>query len=114
MVGFRNGTSLCEVLLALVIVSVAAGWSLQATAATERALGVSRGHLDAQQRATFALAELHSLPCDTAVAARTLTEPRWQLIARRTGSPAVRSDAVVLHARRGDTVTTGRHRWCSQ
>ena len=114
MVFDRHGTSLCEVLLALVIVSVAAGWSLQATAATERALGVSRGHLDAQQRATFALAELHSLPCDTAVAARTLTEPRWQLIARRTGSPAVRSDAVVLHARRGDTVTTGRHRWCSQ
>jgi hypothetical protein len=114
MVQCRNGTSLCEALLALVLISLSAGWSLQATAATERALGVSRGHHDALQRATLALAELHALPCDSASAARLLSEPRWQLTVRRTGSTEVRSDAVVLHSRRGDTVTTVRHRWCTR
>ena len=114
MVHGRKGTSLCEVLLALVLITLSAGWSLQATAATERALGVARGHRDAMQRATFALAELHSLPCDSASAARLFSEPRWQLTVRRTGSTAVRSDAVVLYSRRGDTVTAIRHRWCTR
>ena len=114
MVPRRIGTSLCEVLLSLVLITLLAGWALQASAATERALGVSRARLDATQRATFALAELHALPCDSASAARLITEPRWQLRAQRSGASAARSDEVVLHGRRGDTVTAGRHRWCSR
>lgn len=110
----RSGTSLSEVLLALVLITFAASWALQAAASTERAVGASRARAAAMQRATLALAELQSLPCDTMTATRTATEPRWLLHARRRSSGAQRIDDVALYSRRGDTINTSHHIWCSR
>ncbi len=114
MPAIRSGTSLCEVLLALVIIAMSASWSLQATAATEHAVGVARARADAMQRASFELAALQALPCDTARSARIAAEPRWHLQATRTALGTLRKNDVVLATRRADTIRTTSYAWCSQ
>ena len=109
----RSGTSLGEVLFALVIIAMSASLALQAAMAAARALGTAHGRTDAAQRATLALATLHSLPCDSTAVARLIAEPRWQLTAVRRSRGQHRADEVVLQSRRGDTITMARHQWCS-
>lgn len=110
----RSGTSLCEVLFALVIIAMSSSLALHAATAAERALGTAHGRTDAAQRAALELSALHSLPCDSASVTRLITEPRWQLTAARRSHGQQRADEVVLHSRRGDTITMARHHWCSQ
>lgn len=114
MVARRSGTSLCEVLLALVLIAISASWALQAAAATEQALGVSRQHADAMQRAELALADLQAMPCDSTATTRSFAEPRWRVQAIRTSHASHRINTVTLHARRGDTLSVTRQLWCSR
>ena len=108
----RRGTSLCEVLLALVLLSACAAWGMQAAAAAERAVGSSRAHRAALHRAERALADLNALPCDSINITRTASEPRWHLTAQRDHDGLAHSDDVVLHDRRGDTIRLHRAGWC--
>jgi Tfp pilus assembly protein PilV len=108
----RRGTSLCEVLLALVLLSATAAWGLQAAAAAERAVGSALAHRAALHRAERALADLDALPCDSVTVARTTGERRWQLTARRNQDGPAQSDDIELHDLRGDTVRVHRARWC--
>ena len=108
----RSGTSLCEVLLALVLLSATAAWGLQAAAAAERALGQSRARRAAMHRADRALGELNALPCDSINVVRSVTEPRWNIDARRDHDGLAYRDDVVLRTRSGDTVRAHRGGWC--
>ena len=110
----RSGTSLCEVLFALVLIALSASWALQAAGAAERAVGVAHGRTAAEYRAEHALRALHAFPCDSAPVASVITEPRWRLTLARTSQGDQRLDRVVLQSRRGDTITIARHRWCSR
>jgi type II secretory pathway component PulJ len=112
MVRHRHGTTLLELLLALVLITAAAGWALQAAGAAERSVGAERLRLDALHRAEVMLSELHALPCDSTSVARASTEPRWHLTGSRRSAGPVASSTVQLHTRRGDTVTTQRLAWC--
>ena len=108
----RPGTSLCEILLALVLLSATAAWGLQAAAAAERAVGSSRAHRASLHRAERALADLDALPCDSINITRTIRERRWQLTAQRDHDGLAHSDDVELHDLRGDTVRLHRAGWC--
>lgn len=108
----RHGTSLCEVLLALVLLSATASWALSATASAERALGYARAHRSALHRAERALADLNALPCDSINVARTASEPRWQVVATRDNDGRSYSDDVILHSVRGDSIRLHRGGWC--
>ncbi len=108
----RRGTSLCEVLLALVLLSASAAWGLQAAAAAERAVGAARARRAALHRAERALADLDALPCDSINIVRASSEPRWHLTARRDHDGLAYSDDVALRDARGDTVRLRRAGWC--
>ncbi len=107
----RTGTSLCEVLVALVLISATASWALQSAAVTERALGQARARRAALHRAALALEELQAVPCDSTLSHLSV-EARWQLQAARTRSGFRISDRVTLHARFGDTLALQRDAWC--
>ncbi len=111
--GLLKGTSLCEVLVALVLLSATAAWALQATAAAEVALGKSRARHAELQRAERALADLDALPCDSINISRTITEPRWRIAIDRDHHGLSYDDAVVLRTARGDSVRVHRGGWCN-
>lgn len=108
----QPGTTLAEVLVALVLVSIGGAWTLHATAAAQRSLGHSFRTIAALNRASLALAQLHSLPCDSVTVARTTAEPRWIISARRTRTSHTYDDAVELRTRLGDTIRAARQGWC--
>jgi hypothetical protein len=110
--GERRGTSLCEVLVALVLLSATAAWGLQAAAAAESALGAARVRQTQLHRAEWALAELDALPCDSINIARTIVEPRWRLTVERDHDALSYRDDVLLQSARGDTVRLHRGGWC--
>jgi hypothetical protein len=110
----RSGTSLCEVICALVVIAMASSLALHAATAAERAIGHAHRRTAAVHRAALELAALGSLPCDTASVTRRITEPRWQLDVVRTSLGPHRADDVVLRSHRGDTIRVARHRWCSR
>lgn len=113
MVHRRTGTSLCEVLLALVLISASASWALHSAAVTERALGHARARRAALHRATLALAEMESVPCDSAVS-RLSVEPRWQVHTARARVGHRTHDRATIHSRRGDTIAVQRNAWCGR
>jgi Tfp pilus assembly protein PilV len=108
----RAGTSLCEVLLALLLLSATAAWGLSAAAAAERTLGNSQRRSDALHRAQRTLADLQALPCDSSSATRSISEPRWEISAQRSTLANVRSDDVQVRSQTGDTVTVHKNLWC--
>lgn len=108
----RSGTSLCEILLALVLLAATAAWGLQAAAAAERALGRSRAQRSALHRAERALADLNALPCDSINVVRSVTEPRWRIEAQRDHDGPAYSDDVTLRGNHGDTLRVHRGGWC--
>ncbi|MBC7844454.1 MAG: hypothetical protein H7099_19250 [Gemmatimonadaceae bacterium] len=108
----RVGTSLCEVLLALALLSATAAWGLQAAAAAERALGDAQRGRSALHRAERALADVDALPCDSINLARSIVEPRWRLSVARDHDGQAYSDDVVLRAPGGDSVRLHRGGWC--
>ena len=108
----RPGTSLCEILLALVLLAATAAWGLRAAAAAERALGQTRIQRAALHRAERALADLDALPCDSITVTRNATEARWHIEARRDHVGLAFSTDVALRDRRGDTVRVHRGGWC--
>lgn len=110
----RSGTSLCEVVCALVVIAMASALALQAATAAQRAIGDTHGRTAAAHRAALELAALGSLPCDSASVTRRITEPRWQLDAVRSSRGPQRADDVVLRSHRGDTIRVARHHWCSR
>jgi Tfp pilus assembly protein PilV len=108
----RTGTSLCETLLALVLLSATAVWGLQAATAAQRAVGDARARQAALHRAQRALADLDAIPCDSTATPRTLTEPRWRLTIERTRDGHAAHDDVTLRAVRGDTLHLRHSAWC--
>jgi hypothetical protein len=108
----RRGSSLIEVLMALVVLAATAAWSLGAVVAAERALGASDAHRAALHRAERALTDLEMVPCDSLVTTPPLREPRWHLIATRTRAGDVVHDAVRVQPLTGDTVAVSRAVWC--
>ena len=108
----RIGTSLCEVLLALTLLSATAAWGLQAAAAAERTLGDTQRQRAGLHRAERALADLDALPCDSITVSRTIAEPRWRLRVVRDHAGQTYSDDVVLRATVGDSVRLHRGGWC--
>lgn len=108
----RVGTSLCEVLLALALLSATAAWGLQAAAAAERTLGDAHRQRSALHRAERALADVDALPCDSINLVRTIVEPRWRLSVARDHDGQAYSDDVVLRASAGDSVRLHRGGWC--
>lgn len=108
----RHGTSLCEVLLALLLLATTAGWALAATAAAERALGAARARRAALHRAERALADLGALPCDSVVAPGTTSERRWHIRTQRQHTSSVARDEVTLHSAVGDTIRLRQSSWC--
>lgn len=108
----RVGSSLCEILVALVLLSTTAAWALQATATAERTLGRTANTRRALHRAARSLADLDALPCDSASVSRTTIEPRWQIDARRTAAANIRHDDVRLRSARGDTLVLHHDGWC--
>jgi hypothetical protein len=109
----RRGTSLCEVLVALVLLSATAAWGLQAAAAAEAALGAARVRQTQLHRAEWALAELDALPCDSINISRTIIEPRWRITVERDHDALSYRDDVLLQSARGDTVRLHRGGWCN-
>ncbi|MDZ7632773.1 MAG: hypothetical protein U5K74_15910 [Gemmatimonadaceae bacterium] len=107
----RHGTSLCEVLFALVLLTATAGWAFAAVAAAERALGHTSAQRSALHRAERVLADLDALPCDSSIV-RTASEARWRIVAARRRDGHVYIDDVVLHTARGDTIRTRHGGWC--
>ncbi len=108
----RFGSSLCEVLLALVLLSAIASWALLATSAAERGLGHARLHRAALHRAERALADLNALPCDSINVTRSVREPRWQLALSRDHDGLAYRDEVTLRSTRGDSVRLAFGGWC--
>jgi len=108
----RVGSSLCEILVALVLLSTTAAWALQATATAERTLGRTANTRRALHRAERALADLDALPCDSTSFSRTTIEPRWQLAARRAPAAHLRHDAVRLRFTNGDSIVLHHDGWC--
>ena len=108
----RCGTSLPEVLVALVVLATTAAWSLMAVAGAQRAVGASELHRSALHRAELALAGLEGLPCDSVAAPSPVREARWLVVfsRARTGD-VIRSEAEV-RALAGDTVRVARAAWC--
>lgn len=113
MLQHRVGTSLCEVLLALVLLSATAAWGLQAAAAAERTLGDSQRKRMALHRAERALADLDALPCDSINIWRVIVEPRWRISVQRDHDGPVYSDDIVLRQSTGDSVRVHRGGWCN-
>lgn len=108
----RNGSTLCEVIVALVLLSATAGWGLAATAAAERALGSASAHRAALHRAERTLADLDALACDSSAVSRSIVEPRWRLDANRLADGAARAAHVTLQSTRHDTVQVHAAAWC--
>jgi len=108
----RVGSSLCEILLALVLLSTTAAWALQATATAERTLGRTANTRHALHRAERSLADLDALPCDSASFASTTIEPRWQLAVRRASAGNIHHDDVRLRFTRGDSLVLHHDGWC--
>ena len=108
----RPGTSLCEVLLALVLMSATAGWAFAATAAATRASAAANQHRGALHRAELALADLHALPCDSINIVRSVHEPRWSLSLTRDHQGLSHRDDVLLRTPTGDSVRVQRTGWC--
>ncbi len=108
----RHGNSLCEVLLALALLSATAAWGLAAATAAERAVGQSNARRAALHRAERALADLDALPCDSANLTRITREPRWQLLTQRTTTAAAYRDDILLHTRLGDSIRLQSGGWC--
>ena len=108
----QRGTSLCEVLLALTLLSATAAWGLQAAAAAEHALGKSHNKRQALHRAERALDDLNALPCDSINIVRTITEPRWRITATRDHDGLAYADDIALRTTLGDTVRLHRGGWC--
>lgn len=109
----RHGTSLVEVLFALVVLSATAAWALQAATVAERAAGRAHAGRAALHRAELALAALQSLPCDSINLARTEHEPRWRVISTRDHDGPAYSDDVLLVTRRADSIRVHRGGWCT-
>jgi hypothetical protein len=107
-----RGTSLCEVLLALTLLSATAAWGLQAAAAAEKSLGKARHHREALHRAERALDDLNALPCDSINIIRTINEPRWRISATRDHDGLAYADDIALHTTLGDSVQLHRGGWC--
>lgn len=108
----RHGNSLCEVLLALVLLSATASWALLATSAAERALGNARAQRASLHRAERALADLDALPCDSINIARSIREPRWRIAVSRDHDGLAYHDEVTLRSMRGDSIRIARSGWC--
>ena len=108
----RLGTSLCEVLLALTLLSATAAWGLQAAAAAEKSLGKSHNRREALHRAERALDDLNALPCDSINITRTINEPRWRITATRDHDGLSYADDITLRTTLGDTVQLHRGGWC--
>ena len=108
----RLGTSLCEVLLALVLLSATASWALRATAATERAVGNARYHQAARHRAERALEDLNAMPCDSINVVRSVREPRWQLDLSRDHDGLTYRDEIFLRSIRLDSMRLMLGGWC--
>jgi type II secretory pathway component PulJ len=108
----QRGTSLSEVLVALVLLSATAAWGLQATAHAERSLGELRRREAALHRAERALDDLAAMPCESLSVVRTSVEPRWRVFAGRDHDGLAFSDDVVLTGTALDTLRLHRGGWC--
>lgn len=108
----RNGTSLCEVVLALCLLSATSAWGLQAAAEAQHALGRTQAQRAALHRAQRALDDLDALPCDSSSVNRVATEMRWRITTRRTRTGRVYSDDVTLRTTLGDTTRVQHIGWC--
>jgi len=108
----RVGSSLCEILVAFVLLSTTAAWALQATATAERTLGRTANTRRALHRAERSLADLDALPCDSASVSRTTTEPRWQLAVQRASAANIQHDDVRLTFTNGDSLVLHHDGWC--
>ena len=108
----RTGTSLCEVVLALCLLSATCAWGLQAAAEAQHALGRTQARRAALHRAQRELDDLAVLPCDSSSVDRVATEPRWRIATRRTRTGRTYSDNVTLRATAGDTTRVLRMGWC--
>lgn len=108
----RSGTSLCEILFALVLLSTTAAWALQATVTAERTLGRTAVTRRALHRAERSLADLDALPCDSTSVTRSVVEPRWQLAVTRVVAANTYHDDVRLRLTRGDSLVLHHDVWC--
>ncbi len=109
----RRGTSFCEVLLALVLMSATAAWAFAATLASTRTSVHTDRERAALHRAELALGELHALPCDSTHIVRSIREPRWTLALTRDRQGLSHRDEVVLRPTTGDSVRVQRTGWCN-
>jgi Tfp pilus assembly protein PilV len=109
----RAGSSLCEVLVALTLVSAVAAAALTVTAASERIVGQARQRRAALHRVSLALATMRGVRCDSAIAPRTVVEPRWQVTSWRDAQGSSRRDRATIRTARGDTLTRVLSRWCT-
>jgi hypothetical protein len=108
----RPGTSLCEVMFALVLLATTAAWGLQAAAQAERAFGDLRRRQAALHRAERAIADFNALPCDSLSISRTIVEPRWRIEATRDHNGLAYSDDIQLTTNSADTVRLHQGGWC--
>lgn len=108
----RNGTSLCEILLALCLLSATSAWGLQAAAAAQHALGRAHAHRAALHRAQRELDDLDALPCDSVSVSHVATEPHWHLASTHTRAALTYSNLVTLRTTHGDTTRAQHIGWC--
>lgn len=109
----RHGTTLCEVLCALVLLAGVAAWALHATAVAHRAIGDAVSGRRTLHRAAWVLADLDARPCDGVDISRTLIEARWHITAARRHAGSRYRDHVVLRSIRGDSVSLHHDGWCA-
>jgi hypothetical protein len=112
MAEHERGTSLCEVLLALTLLSATAAWGLAAAAAAERAAGIAQRRILALHRADDALGSVAGLPCDSAVVAQSAADARWTVDAARVTAAHVQHQRATVRSRAGDTLTVSATAWC--
>jgi hypothetical protein len=108
----RNGTSLCEVLLALCLLSATSAWGLQAATAAQHVLGRTQARRASLHRAQRELADLEALSCDSSSVNRVTTEARWRIVASRTRDGLAYTDYVTLRSTLGETTRVQRVGWC--
>lgn len=108
----RHGTTLCEIIIALTLLSTTTLWALGATSAAARLVRTAHARQAALERAELALADLAALPCDSVAVNRTTTEPRWRITMQRDHDGRLYRDAIALRTTTGDTVHLFRGGWC--
>jgi Tfp pilus assembly protein PilV len=108
----RQGTSLCEMLVALTLLSATAAWGLAAAAAAERSVAAAQRRTLALHRAEAALSGVASLSCDSSTVTTYTVEPRWDIAAQRSTVGHVRQSVARVVTRTADSLTVSHSAWC--